>query len=97
MESVNWKVEGMTCSNCALTISKYLQKQGLSNVKVNPIDGDVSFNGNGTELNPDKIAKGIEELGYKVVSREQATGEPAPRKMNRFLRYTLICTLLPWC
>ena len=91
MESVNWKVEGMTCSNCALTISKYLQKQGLNNVKVNPIDGDVSFNGNGRELNPDKIAKGIEDLGYKVVSRANA-GEGIPhRRMNRFLRYTLIC------
>ena len=41
METVNMKVDGMTCSNCALTISKYLQQQGLNNVKVNPLDGDV--------------------------------------------------------
>ncbi|WP_233218249.1 heavy-metal-associated domain-containing protein, partial [Roseateles chitinivorans] len=43
MEKVNWKVEGMTCTNCALTVNKYLQSQGMQNVKVNFIGGDVSF------------------------------------------------------
>src|SRR5205085_8021861 len=64
MERIEWKVEGMTCSNCALTISKYLNKQGLSEVKVNVLDGDVSF---GTEkISAEKIKTGIENLGYKV-------------------------------
>jgi Cu+-exporting ATPase len=43
MEKVQWKVEGMHCANCALTINKYLEKKGAANVTVNPIDGDVSF------------------------------------------------------
>ena len=43
MERIEWKVEGMTCSNCALSISKYLNKQGLSEIKVNVLDGGVSF------------------------------------------------------
>ena len=43
METVNWKVEGMHCANCALSINKYLKKQGLKNVKVNFIGGDISF------------------------------------------------------
>ena len=41
MESVNWKVEGMSCANCALSVSKFLEKEGMKNVKVNPIDGDA--------------------------------------------------------
>lgn len=90
METVNWKVEGMTCSNCALTISKYLQKEGLQNVKVNPIDGDVSFNSNGEELKEDKIVKGIEDLGYRVVSHHNEV-PTTQQPMNKFLRYTLIC------
>lgn len=65
MEKVNWKVEGMTCTNCALTVNKYLQSQGMQNVKVNFIGGDVSF-----ELpensSPKEIAKGINGLGYKI-------------------------------
>ena len=40
MEKVEWKVEGMTCTNCALTINQYLKKEGLSDVKVNFIGGE---------------------------------------------------------
>ena len=46
METVQWKVEGMDCSNCALTIHKYLQKEGMKNVKVNFATGDVLFETN---------------------------------------------------
>jgi Cu+-exporting ATPase len=57
----------MTCANCALTINKYLDKKGMHNVKVNPIDGDVSFEMiEGTPK--DKLINGINDLGYKVVA-----------------------------
>ncbi|HEY0058539.1 MAG TPA: cation-translocating P-type ATPase [Flavisolibacter sp.] len=67
MENVQWKVEGMTCANCALAINKYLQKSGVSDIAVNPIDGDVSFKTNGG-ITVEKLAKGIDSLGYKVSS-----------------------------
>lgn len=73
MENVQWKVEGMTCSNCALTIHKYLEKEGLKNVKVNPIGGDVSFDLNG-ETNTQKIVKGIKDLGYTVENPDAQSG-----------------------
>lgn len=91
METVNLKVEGMTCSNCALTISKYLQQQGLKNVKVNPLDGDVSFETGDEEKKADKISKGIEGLGYKVVTGENILKVADKKPFNRFLRYFLIC------
>ena len=47
MEKIQWKVDGMTCANCALTIHKYLEKEGMKEVKVNAIGGDVSFEING--------------------------------------------------
>lgn len=90
METINWKVEGITCSNCALSISSYLQKQGLQNVKVNPIDGDVSFEKNEALEDEEKIAKGIEGLGFKVATRQTGEVAKAPG-MNPFLRYFLIC------
>jgi P-type Cu+ transporter len=66
METTAWKVEGMTCSNCALSVSNYLKKEGLAEIKVNPITGDVSFIAN--EVNKEDILKaGIKKLGYKVV------------------------------
>ncbi|MFL5787749.1 MAG: heavy metal translocating P-type ATPase, partial [Flavisolibacter sp.] len=65
MEKIQWKVEGITCSNCALTINNYLKNKGASNVSVNIIDGDVSFELD-TSNKKDQLVKGIESLGYKV-------------------------------
>lgn len=68
MEKVNWKVDGMTCTNCALSIQKYLEKKGATDVKVNFIGGDVSFEIVGQEKN--NLAKGISDLGYSVKGDE---------------------------
>ncbi|HRI20577.1 MAG TPA: cation transporter, partial [Panacibacter sp.] len=87
MEKVNWKVEGMSCTNCALSIDKYLQAKGLQNVKVNFIGGDVSFEVNGN-ITKQELQKGIDDLGYHVVN---GTGEQKKNKkffknhLQRFL------------
>ena len=74
MEKIDWQVEGMTCSNCALSINKFLQKRGMQEVNVNPIDGKVTFiDTNQTDL--EKVKIGIAELGYKVVSENNAETE----------------------
>jgi P-type Cu+ transporter len=93
METVNWKVEGMTCSNCALTISKYLQNKGAINIKVNPIAGDVSFDTT-AEGKQEKLQKGIEDLGYKIIDHTNAQRDHyqgGGKAMNKFLVYFLIC------
>ena len=95
MDQVNWKVEGMTCSNCALTITNYLKKEGLAEVKVNPIDGTVSFLENNHPA-LEKIKKGIDDLGYHVTDGEQKKTEPAFKltsNKKRFL-FTLPFTLI---
>jgi Cu+-exporting ATPase len=73
MEKIDWKVEGMTCSNCALSVNKYLTKEGATEVKVNPIDGAVSFT-NTLEKPLDTIKKGIGSLGYKVLEHDPHHG-----------------------
>ena len=60
----------MTCTNCALTINKYLEKQGAKNVSVNATDGDVSFETNAPEATG-KMKKGVEDLGYIVAADGQ--------------------------
>ncbi len=90
-ETVNWKVEGMTCANCALTISKFLEKEGLKNVKANPVSGEVLFDVV-EEKSFDKIEKGIEELGYHVAEKNGVSTRTVQKEpMNKFLRYVLIC------
>ena len=64
MEKISWKVDGMHCANCALSINKYLQKQGATNVSVNAINGGVSFEV--AQKEPAQLAKGLESMGYKI-------------------------------
>lgn len=95
MEKTQWKVEGMTCSNCALTIHQYLEKKGLQNVKVNAIGGEVSFDINYSST-PEQIAKGIENLGYQVVHEGMTAARSRPflsTHLHRFL-FTLPFTLV---
>ena len=89
MATINWKVEGMSCATCALTIGKYLEKGGSQNVKVSLASGDVSFEA-GEAIDPQQLQKGIQDLGYTVV-KEGAGAVPAKKAMNRHLRYFLIC------
>lgn len=80
----------MSCTNCALTIDKYLQGQGLQQVKVNFIGGDVSFEIE-TGKTKQEIAKGIEGLGYQVITGDQ-TAQPKKKRFftNHFQRF-LFC------
>jgi Cu+-exporting ATPase len=105
MEKVEWKVEGMDCTNCALTITKYLQKEGMKNVKVNFIGGDVNFELDGTK-SKEALSHGIEDLGYRVQS-EHKTENTKPKTvlfsnhLQRFLfclpfTLALMLHMLPW-
>jgi len=91
METINWKVEGMTCSTCALTINKYLEKKGLQNIKVSLASGDVSFNAD-ANIDPTQLEKGIHDLGYTVI-HPQAADNAAAKKTppNKHLRYFAFC------
>jgi Cu+-exporting ATPase len=103
MEIVQWKVEGMDCTNCALTIRKYLEKEGMKNVKVNFGTGDVIFEPT-ENFTKEKISSGITDLGYSVVNNgidELATLNPKLKTffathLHRFLfclPFTLVLML----
>lgn len=91
MEKINWKVSGMSCTNCALTIDKYLNKQGLKDVKVNFIGGDVSFE-LPDGMNKTDIQKGIDSLGYQVVTAETDKTKNKKLFTNHFQRF-LFCSV----
>lgn len=92
METVNWKVEGMTCSNCALTVHKFLEKEGLQNVKVSLAGGDVSFTLNGHQ-HKEQLAKGIQSLGYSVEAEDMAIPPPKKRFLSNHKQRFLFCLL----
>ena len=63
----------MSCTNCALSIDKYLRKEGMQQVKVNFIGGDVSFE-HETLIPKEKLEKGIRSLGYTIKKEQEAHG-----------------------
>lgn len=84
MEKIQMQVTGMDCTNCALSIQKYLTKQGLEDVKVNFVTGEVSFLPAENTSIP-TIKKGIHSLGYEVVDNSTQT----LKKKNKFLSNNL--------
>ncbi len=64
-EKVLLHVEGMDCANCAVTITKTLSKEGLKEVKVDFLSGEVTFDKkDNKEIN--SAVSTIQRLGYKV-------------------------------
>lgn len=84
-------VEGMTCGNCALTISKLLEKKGATNISANAASGDVSFSLPEAQ-DVDVIYDTIDSMGYHVV-REGQDGAVADEHAHHdySTRYLLIC------
>jgi Cu+-exporting ATPase len=85
METVNWKVEGMSCSACAQTINGFLEKKGMKDVRVSLTAGEAQFL-NVPGMPEQELKKGIENLGYHV-----ADETPSKKRSNKFIRYLLIC------
>lgn len=104
MEKTNWKVEGMSCTNCALTIHKYLESKGVQDIRVNFATGDVSFDVNDS-IPKNELAKGIKSLGYSVEA-EEVNSTPSKKIFRNHKQRFLFCLLftlpfllhmvLPW-
>lgn len=85
------KVEGMTCGNCALTISRFLEKQGVKDVMANAASGELNFTAQGA-IDVDRIYKGIDQLGYKVIQPD-AEGHDHEHNHSGLGRLLLICAV----
>jgi P-type Cu+ transporter len=68
---IELKIEGMTCTNCALGVQKYLQKQGLEDASVSFANAEATFLPN-PNVPLQNIVKGIEQLGYHVAYHEES-------------------------
>lgn len=91
MKAIKWKVEGMDCSTCALNIHRYLEKEGMKEIRVNFATGDVQFQ-NIAEKEESILQNGISNLGYTVVGTgtEKTESNKKSRISPQLLRF-LIC------
>lgn len=89
---VETHVEGMTCGNCALTITNYLLREGINDGVANPVTGKVSFSID----NPERLAEiyaGIEKLGYKVKREGADASGSSGMRLRTMWWVSLICWL----
>jgi Cu+-exporting ATPase len=91
-QTVVWQVEGMTCMDCANTIEHYLKKDHGVQARVDYLQGQVQFEWSTSEsLEP--LEKGINSLGYHVVSDKRWNGLPWYKKTPLAFAVSLALTL----
>ena len=88
--TINWKVDGMTCANCALSINRTLAKEGLQDISVNVITGEVSFEAVESDFSVEQAKSKVESLGYKVsdpLPHGQKAPEQKPAALSKYMLY----------
>ncbi|WP_118972722.1 heavy metal translocating P-type ATPase [Taibaiella koreensis] len=92
-QTFHCKIGGMTCGNCALTISRYLEKQGVGHIHANPASGELQFTA-GQDVDVARIYKGIGQLGYQVIQPGADAHEHGHTHQHKGLgRMLLFCAL----
>ena len=61
----SFKIDGMSCNHCVMSVQKKLLKLQLNKIKVDI--GSVDFEYDEFKVNESEIIQAIEEVGYKVV------------------------------
>ena len=64
------KVEGMSCTNCAASVTRFLERKGLQEVFVDFASGEVRYQPDDDKVSFEAVASGISRLGYTVVGSD---------------------------
>ncbi|MCS7214999.1 MAG: cation transporter [Thermodesulfovibrio sp.] len=66
MREIKILIEGMSCSHCIKRVYQALEEAGVSEADVKIGEAKIIFDE--TKTNMDKIAKALENLGYRIKS-----------------------------
>ena len=67
MKTMDLKIEGMSCGHCVMAVKKELGK--LTGVTIESVEvGKATVQFDELAVSPDRLAKAVEEAGYRVVS-----------------------------
>lgn len=68
---ITLEVSGMDCNNCAMSITRFLERKGLEDVFVNFQTREVRYREDERVLSLEGVKAGIHKLGFQVVEEEQ--------------------------
>ena len=91
MINYSWKVNGITCATCALSINSYLSQQGAKNIKVDFINSEIYCTVEQKEQIIE-LEKGVAALGYPKQIQVSETKKIIDKE-NFLLIFCLILTL----
>lgn len=86
-------VEGMTCGNCALTISKVLEKKGATHISANAASGEVHFS-LAEAVDVERVYDVIDDMGYKVVRKGEGDSASHGHEHDHSDVFLWICVAL---
>jgi len=89
MEKQHLNIEGMDCTNCALTIKKVMEKQGAKDVTVSFTTGEAAFVYDNKDVSD--IIESISKLGYTVITENKPSQSEGFFKLKNLL---IICSIL---
>ena len=89
---IELQVSGMTCSNCALSIEKFLKKEGLAGTRVDFASGEVAFDLE-EEEGLEKIISGINQLGFTVSQEREQKAEKSWTLLEKLFFLSSIFTV----
>lgn len=87
-----FKIEGMTCTNCALGIKKHLDKNGVQNVNINFTSTEASFT-NDQKHNFESVKKLIQAIGYNAKRVSEKDQESGLSSIEKKFFFTLFFTV----
>ena len=62
---VNFKIEGMSCNHCVMSVKKEIQKLDVAELEVKIGEANVKFDE--TKVSETEIKQAISEAGYTVI------------------------------
>ncbi|MFM7092166.1 MAG: heavy metal translocating P-type ATPase, partial [Bacteroidota bacterium] len=71
-KSVELVIEGMDCAQCAVGISRFLEKKGMEEVNVDFQTGEAQFVIPNQETSVEEVKMGIQKLGY-IVKKDKSS------------------------
>ena len=92
---IELKVDGMDCNNCAMSIHRFLERKGLTDVLVNFQTKEVRFRQNDEALDLQGVRAGIRRLGFTVLEADAPEANAhAHGHEKKARRRLLFCALL---
>ncbi|WP_394404740.1 heavy metal translocating P-type ATPase [Streptococcus sp. 20-1249] len=92
-----YKVEGITCAACSMTVEKVVGKQvGVDQAVVNLATEKLTVRFDEEKLSPENLAQVVEKAGYHLVlnpEKEKEVDKPSREKIlwQRFIWSTIFC------